>query len=674
MNHYKRSFIAKNLRLPVLIGWCALFICVSILLSACQPVALTPPPQPSPAALLPTRPGPTPTRPQATPTTLSGTPLPARQRIRQIKDYVVFYGKGQAEAMGRYGLAIIQPDTLTPDELSALRQKGTLVVAYLSVGEAEPNRPWYTDGRVDPKWLLGKNENWGSDYVDASQPGWQKLMHDLTGEYLQQGFDGIFMDTVDTVDAFPKTKPGMLALIRSLRTAYPQALLVMNRGFALAEQLAPELDAIMFEDLSTTYNFETKEYASADNAGTAEEMVALEKKTGLPILALDYAPPNNPALAQQAVQTARRYGFIPAVSVINLDMIVDYGLDKAGPPDVRLRSLRVEGEEPQLTLVIQVENTGLSTAAGVPLLLRIDGSEFASLQRDLASGETFEWQVPWPNANTQKAGSRQGARISATALFQDATPLDNAISLVFTPQALGREPLLPPDQQRRRSNPNTPDLQASSLTAPPLIDGKLDEWKSLPCYDVNRADQISYGDPSQWSSPQDLSGRVCYAWDAANLYVAFQIKDDQLVQQNSGSSLWKGDHVELWFDTQLQLDFDSNTAGDDDFQLGVSPGDFQQAKPDFYIFAPALYPSAWRGQVEYAVVKTPDGYAGEVKLPAKVLKGLRLVADNTIGVSFEPSDTDTPGSSEQELMMSLAPRSSSQWGNPTNWNNLTLSR
>jgi hypothetical protein len=77
-------------------------------------------------------------------------------------------------------------------------------------------------------------------------------------------------------------------------------------------------------------------------------------------------------------------------------------------------------------------------------------------------------------------------------------------------------------------------------------------------------------------------------------------------------------------------------------------------------------------RVEYAVARTPDGYTGEVRLPAAVLKGLRLSADNTIGVSFEPSDTDTPGSSAQELMLSLAPKSSGAWGNPINWNNLTL--
>jgi hypothetical protein len=128
----------------------------------------------------------------------------------------------------------------------------------------------------------------------------------------------------------------------------------------------------------------------------------------------------------------------------------------------------------------------------------------------------------------------------------------------------------------------------------------------------------------------------------------------------------------LWFDTQLQLDFESDQAGDDDFQIGVSPGDFQKVKPDLYIFAPAMRPEAFRGKVVYAVVQTSDGYACEIQLPAKVLKGLRLALDNTIGVSFEPSDTDTPGGSDQEMMMSSAPLSSTQWGNPLNWNNLTL--
>lgn len=609
----------------------------------------------------------------STPTT--GASLPARQRIRAIKDYVVYYGKGQGGALVHYGLAIVQPDTLTPAELAEVHRSATLVVAYLSVGEAEPDRAWYKDGRVDQAWILGKNENWGSFFVDAGQPGWQKLMVNLAGDSIRQGYDGVFLDTVDTVDVYPKTKPGMIALIQQLRTAYPQALLVMNRGFSVVKEVAGDVDAVMFEDLSTTYNFESKTYAYADDTATALAMATLSQNTGMPILALDYAPPDNPGMAYRAVQAARGYGFIPAVSVIDLDKIVDYSLERGGPADVRVSSISVEGAQgapDAFTLVVRVENTGLTRAVKAPFLLREDGDEIAELSRDLDIGEVFDWKIPI-------APPKVGTRFTATALTIDATMNDNAVPWTFTEAALKLEPLLPLAQQRHRSNANTPDLSAAQVDKPITIDGDLSEWKGLPCFDAKRADQVSFGDPAQWGGPQDLSGRVCYAWDAQNLYVSFRVWDDQIVQVNSGANLWEGDHVELWFDTQLQLDFDSNQAGDDDFQVGISPGDFKAVKPDFYIFTPpgaqeraVQLPSISGDKVEFSVARTADGYTGEVKLPATVLKGLRLSPDNTIGVSFEPSDTDTPGSSAQEMMISLAPKSSSQWGNPTNWNNLTL--
>jgi uncharacterized protein (TIGR01370 family) len=174
-----------------------------------------------------------PPAPVQTPTQPGSTQVPARQQIKSIQSYVVYYSTGRVEDLARYDLAIIQPDTLTAEELVDLRSRGTLVVAYLSVGEVEPDRPWYSDGRYDPGWALGKNENWGSYFIDAGQSGWRSLMVDLTGEYLQKGFDGIFMDTVDTASSFPETRPGMIQLITTLRAAYPQALLVQNRGFNL---------------------------------------------------------------------------------------------------------------------------------------------------------------------------------------------------------------------------------------------------------------------------------------------------------------------------------------------------------------------------------------------------------------------------------------------------------
>jgi polysaccharide biosynthesis protein PelA len=257
------------------------------------------------------------------------TPSPsagARERIRSIENYVVYYGLGRLDDLARFDLAIIDRDTLTPGEVHVLQSRGTLVVAYLSVGEIQPNDPRVTSGEVPQSWILGTNENWGSLFVDASQPGWRELMKEEAGSLLEAGFDGVFLDTVDTaIDVAPDTMPGMIELIEGLRAAYPDALLVQNRGFDIAERVATSIDAVMFEDLSTSYDFDTAEYTRVDNSSEAQEMVALRDATGLPILALDYADPSDPQTAARATRIARSYGFIPAVSVIQLDDIPDYG-------------------------------------------------------------------------------------------------------------------------------------------------------------------------------------------------------------------------------------------------------------------------------------------------------------------------------------------------------------
>lgn len=587
-----------------------------------------------------------------------------RERIKQIASYIVYYGTGRSDDLARYGLAIIQPDTLTSDQLADLKAQGTLAVAYLSIGEAEPGRPWYSDGRVDPRWLLGRNENWGSYFVDANQPGWQELMVQLTGDFIAKGFDGVFLDTVDTVDAFPQTLPGMVQLIHNLRATYPDALLVQNRGFTVIDQVASDLDALMFEDLSTSYDFINGRYLYQDDSYTAEQMADLSQRTGLVILALDYAPPDNPAMAYRSVQTAQHYGFIPAVSVINLDDIPDYGLDRGGPPDIRVSSLSVGGSDAEAFIDVVVENVGLTDAVRVPISLTVDGSEIATTTRDtLAIGEQFNWRVPWANPP-------QHAQISVTAFsLQDRHASNNTARLSYSSDTIPVEPLLPLDEQRLRPDSNGPTMIATEFSTPPTIDGDLADWGDAPCTLVDSADQISFGDHDTWTGPDDLSGRVCYGWDATTLYVGFDIVDDVIVQKYTGTNIWRGDHVELWFDTQLQLDFDSDQAGGDDYQIGVSPGNFDDVPPDFFIWTPPTLIENY-ASVQYAVIQTERGYAAEMAIPASVLSGLRPAPDHAIGATFDPSDTDTPGSSEQELMLSTAPHT--QWGVPTLWNNLIL--
>ena len=525
-----------------------------------------------------------------------------RERFDDIENYTVYYGAGRVDDLARFDLAIVQPDTLTAEELNDLKTRGTLVVAYLSIGEVEPEREWYTDGRVDPSWELGTNENWGSRFIDANQDGWQKLMVELTGEYLEKGFDGVFLDTLDTVDVFSQTTEGMISIVRQLREAYPDAILVQNRGFTVLEDTIGDIDGLMFESLTTSYDFGNQAYISADNGFLADELSTLSEDTGLVILALDYVEPKNSAGAAKAIETARSYGFVPAVSVIMLDDIPDYGLENDPIVDIRVKAIDVESDGETVTFVISVENIGLAPASKVSVSTVIDGQQVDRVNYEAVEvGQILQSRFNW-------ASPSETASVRVTAFsLEDKYAGNNTLSLNYTSDVVSVEPLLPPAEQRRRPAENGPDLTAVRLTDPITVDGDLEEWDLTSCTVIDQPEQISFGDPESWGGPDDLSATVCYAWDDDNLYMGFDVVDDVIVQNHVGTDIWRGDHVEIWFDTQLQLDFDVETANDDDFQLGISPGNFAETPSSFFIWTPSRLPESYQ-DVEYAVIQSEKGY------------------------------------------------------------------
>ncbi len=254
-------------------------------------------------------------------------PFTAREKFGQIDDYIVYYGEGRADDLAQFDAAIIQPDTLSDDELLTLTNSGTQTIAYLSIGEVEPYRDWYNDGRVSTDWILGHNPNWDSYYVNANETGWQDLMIEIVGEYLARGFAGIFLDTVDTVDLFPDTESGMIELIARLRENFPDAILVQNRGFGVLDDTVDSIDGVMFEDLSTSYDFDDETYeqiSPEDNQEVIDQLVQLHTETGLVVLALDYAEPDDRETAEAAREIALTYGFISYVAEISLQEIPIY--------------------------------------------------------------------------------------------------------------------------------------------------------------------------------------------------------------------------------------------------------------------------------------------------------------------------------------------------------------
>ena len=102
----------------------------------------------------------------------------------------------------------------TPAEIAALKASGKVVVAYMSIGEAESyrfywNSTWNDGGPNDPDappWLGPENPDFAGNYkVRYWQPAWQQIIFGVQSgpsesyldRILDQGFDGVYLDIID---------------------------------------------------------------------------------------------------------------------------------------------------------------------------------------------------------------------------------------------------------------------------------------------------------------------------------------------------------------------------------------------------------------------------------------------------------------------------------------------
>lgn len=102
---------------------------------------------------------------------------------------------------------------LTADEVAALQTKANggrrLVIAYMSIGEAEDYRYYWQAGwqAGSPAWLDTENPDWAGNYkVRYWEQGWQDLILSGPDAYLNRitaaGFDGVYLDLIDAFEYF----------------------------------------------------------------------------------------------------------------------------------------------------------------------------------------------------------------------------------------------------------------------------------------------------------------------------------------------------------------------------------------------------------------------------------------------------------------------------------------
>lgn len=139
----------------------------------------------------------------------------------------------------------------TPIEVERLRHRpgggSRIVLAYLSIGEAEDYRFYWKDLRTRRSLVGPANPRWPGNYlVRYWDPAWHDIVYRGPRSYLNriltQGFDGVFLDTVDAAerweDAGIADAPAhMVALVRAIaghaRARHPGFLVVAQNPYRI---------------------------------------------------------------------------------------------------------------------------------------------------------------------------------------------------------------------------------------------------------------------------------------------------------------------------------------------------------------------------------------------------------------------------------------------------------
>lgn len=143
------------------------------------------------------------------------------------------------------------------------------------------------------------------------------------------GSDGVFMDTVDTVDIYPRENylQGAADLINDLKLLWPDRAFCSNRGFTIYDRMIHSCTWIMTESVFSHYHFgedyysEVSPAAAAWNAEVTEMIQGLRQKHTFDVVCLNYAPngPEGDAIRANVYEKTLELGWLPWLSTILLN-------------------------------------------------------------------------------------------------------------------------------------------------------------------------------------------------------------------------------------------------------------------------------------------------------------------------------------------------------------------
>lgn len=254
---------------------------------------------------------------------------PRDARLQEVDSFAFALGSGNLDGdlTGRFApfdLVVVDGEEAHASQVRALRARGKLVLAYLSVGTIEPGRFWYT--RAKPYRLADRFEEFDEPYAATSKPGYRRLIAGrVAPRILRKGFDGLFLDNTDMIADHPRQERGMRRLVKALADLVHRrgGLLFSQNGDDVIGPSLPYYDGWNREDVTWTYDFDGRRYVRVPASDTDAAQATMRRfaRRGLLVTSSDYTRAGDRMAEAEAVRNSCAVDGLPFVTDIRVTRI-----------------------------------------------------------------------------------------------------------------------------------------------------------------------------------------------------------------------------------------------------------------------------------------------------------------------------------------------------------------
>jgi cysteinyl-tRNA synthetase, unknown class len=191
---------------------------------------------------------------------------------------------------------------LKKENVDFLKRSGKKVFAYLSIGEAENYRFYWKEefNSKQPSWIFYENPNWPGNYkVIFWDSDWQNIIFSYLRRIIDKGFDGVFLDTIDTYKTYSENNPQYnfeRSMINFIKKIIEIANEEKDKNFKIILNNAEELtfdDSFVMNNIyglvaESLYTDGSENYLEESEINTREKNLIRLRKKGKYIMLIEY--------------------------------------------------------------------------------------------------------------------------------------------------------------------------------------------------------------------------------------------------------------------------------------------------------------------------------------------------------------------------------------------------